>query len=285
MPKHVTMLKLLTATTASILLAAPAIAVVDPKVAAQCKDARDFVGCVKAFTSPAAITTDDGLEGLRNAMKQVAARLSAGMNYRDSTLTFQPVVDALAIVENSHPDSLSVQSARKASRLFDAMQDAWDLQIKNSPNDWSNYLGDKRMVSCNSITQAANRFNNIYGSEVISYQIKKGIINIGLCSIPVGQMPLDYMYPVVIRVLNEGSISPAEIASREAQAKEADAKRKREEEMARMEPWEKHLEENPKLKEWVNANPKVAEIEKAKFLGRQSKPEAFTLPSGTNWKW
>ena len=268
------------------LLAAPAIAVVDPKVASQCKDARDFVGCVKAFTNPAAITTDDGLDGLRNAMKQVAARLSAGMNYRDSTLTFQPVVDALAIVENSHPDSLSVQNARKASRLFDAMQDAWDLQIKNSPNDWSNYLGDKRVVSCDSITQAAKRFNNIYGSEVIYYQTKKGIINIGLCSIPVGQMPLDYMYPVVIRVLNEGAISPAEIALRESRAKEAEAKRQREKELCEMGPWKRKLEEDTKLKAWANANPSAAKQAMKKYIAKESSSsKCASVPSNNSNYW
>jgi len=285
-PKHATMLKLLTATTASILLAAPAIAVVDPKVAAQCKDARDFVGCVKAFTSPAAVPTDDGLDGLRNAMKQVAARLSAGTNFRDSTLTFQPLVDALALAEYDKQGSLAVQKANMASRLFNVMQAAWELQITGKNHEWSKYSGGAGVWSCAATTQIIDRFNTVYGSSVINLGVtKKGLFNLDVCMIPIGQMPLDYMYPVVIRVLNEGSISPAEIASREAQAKEADAKRKREEEMARMEPWEKHLEKNPKLKEWVNANPKVAEIEKAKFLGRQSNPDAIILPSGTNWKW
>jgi hypothetical protein len=57
---------------ALMLSALPLQAQVDPKVAAQCKDARDFLGCVKAFSVPAA-APDDGLQALRNAMKQVAS--------------------------------------------------------------------------------------------------------------------------------------------------------------------------------------------------------------------
>ena len=53
---------------ALLFTAGSAYAQVDPKVAEQCKDARDFLGCVKAFTTPAA-QPEDGLTALRNAMK------------------------------------------------------------------------------------------------------------------------------------------------------------------------------------------------------------------------
>ena len=271
-------------TAAAVLLAGPAWAQVDPKVAAQCKDARDFVGCVKAFTTPS-IQASDELTALRGAMKQVAARLTSGTNLRDSTITFQPVVDALALVEGSYPDSLAVQKASLASRLFNVMQSAWDLQIRAKSYQLSEYMKGEDVYACEVLKQSADAFNSAYGSSAINWNYTKGLFGLSVCRVPYGQLPLDYMYPVVIRILNEGSISPEEIASREVQSKQADAKRKREEEMARMEPWERHLEKNPKLKEWVNANPKVAEIEKAKFLGRQSKPEAIIPPSGTTWKW
>ena len=273
-----------TASAAAVLLTAPAWAQVDPKVAAQCRDARDFLGCVKAFTTPASQPSDD-LTGLRGAMKQVAARLSSGTNLRDSTITFQPVIDQLALVEGSFPESLAVQKASLASRLFNVMQSAWDLQIRAKSYQLSEYMKGEDVYACEVLKQSVDAFNSAYGSSAINWSYTKGLFGLSICRVPYGQLPLDYMYPIVIRILNEGSISPAEIASREAQAKEADAKLKREEEMARMEPWEKHLEKNPKLKEWVNSNPKVAEIEKAKFLDRQSKSEAVILPSGTTWKW
>jgi hypothetical protein len=273
-----------TASAAALLLTAPTLAQVDPKVAAQCKDARDFLGCVKAFTTPASQSSDD-LTALRGSMKQVAARLSSGTNLRDSTITFQPVIDQLALVEGSFPESLAVQKASLASRLFNVMQSAWDLQIRAKSYQLSEYMKGEDVYACEVLKQSADAFNSAYGSSAINWNYTKGLFGLSICRVPYGQLPLDYMYPIVIRILNEGSISPAEIASREAQSKEADAKQKREEEMARMEPWEKHLEKNPNLKEWVNANPKVAEIEKAKFLGRQSKPEAVMPPSGTSWKW
>lgn len=58
---------------AAVPLTGPAWAQVDPKAAGQCKDARYFLGCVKAFTTPARQASDD-LTGLRGAMNQVAAR-------------------------------------------------------------------------------------------------------------------------------------------------------------------------------------------------------------------
>ena len=99
---------------ALMLTAGNAYAQVDPKVAEQCKDARDFLGCVKAFITSAA-QPDDGLTALRNAMKQVASRLAVGTSLRDSTDTFRPVVDQLALVESQFPDSLAVKNARLAS--------------------------------------------------------------------------------------------------------------------------------------------------------------------------
>lgn len=255
---------------AAVLLTGPAMAVVDPKVATQCKDARDFVGCVKAFSSPAAVATDDGLGGLRNAMKQVAARLSSGTNFRDSTLTFQPLVDALALVEYEKAGSLAVQKASMASRLFNVMQSAWDLQVNGKNYEWSKYSGGAGVWSCSATMQIVDRFNAVYGSSAISFGFtKKGLFNLDVCMIPIGQMPLDYMYPVVIRVLSEGTISPAEIALRELQAKEADAKRQREKELCEMGPWRRKLEDDPKLKTWAKANPSAAEEAMKKYIAKE----------------
>lgn len=101
------------------LLAIPAMAQVDPQTHKQCLEAKDYAGCVKAFTTPQQ-EIDDGLGGLRAAMKQVAARIRSGFSLRDSTLFFQPLTDQLALVSGKHPDSLAVQNAGKASELFNA---------------------------------------------------------------------------------------------------------------------------------------------------------------------
>lgn len=80
---------------------------IDPKIHKQCKDARDYTGCVKAFT-PLPPTSDDELSALLAAMKQVAARITTGFALRDATLFFQPVTDQLALVRSSHPESSAV---------------------------------------------------------------------------------------------------------------------------------------------------------------------------------
>jgi hypothetical protein len=261
----------LVAVATAVLLASPAWAQVDPKVAAQCKDARDFVGCVKAFTTPS-IQASDELTALRGAMKQVAARLKSGTSLRDSTITFQPVVDALALVRESHPDSLAVRNANLASRLFSVMQNAWDLQIRAKSYQLSEYLKGEDVYACEVLKQSADAFNSAYGSTVIDWNYTKGLLGLSTCRVPYGQLPLDYMYPVVISILNEGSISPAEIASRELQAKEADAKRLKEKELCEMGPWNRRLEEDPKLKEWAKANPSAAEAEMKKYIARVGNP-------------
>jgi hypothetical protein len=255
------------------MLAMPANAQVDPKVSAQCKDARDFVGCVKAFTTPS-VQVSDELTGLRGAMKQVAARLSSGTSLRDSTITFQPLVDALALVQGNFPDSLAVQKATLASRLFDVMQSAWDLQIKAKSYQLSEYMKGEDIYACEVLKQSADAFNSTYGSSIINWNYTKGLFGLNICRVPYGQLPLDYMYPVVIRVLNEGSISPAEIASRESQAKDADAKRKRERELCEMGPWNRKLEEDPKLKAWAKANPSAAKEAMNKFIAKQGNKDS-----------
>ena len=50
-----------------------ALARVDPNVAAQCQDARDFFGCVRAFTAPPQSRADLGTMG--GAMGQIDAGL------------------------------------------------------------------------------------------------------------------------------------------------------------------------------------------------------------------
>ena len=157
---------------AQIVTAGNAYAQVDPKVAEQCKDARDFLGCVKAFTTPAA-QAEDGLTALRNAMKQVASRLAVGTSLRDSTETFRPVVDQLAIVESQYPNSLAVRKARLASDLFDALQIAWDARIKVENYELNKYGGDK-VFNCEALKLSADNFDGAYGSSVINWSYTKG---------------------------------------------------------------------------------------------------------------
>lgn len=252
--------------SALILLIAPIStaglkAQVAPEIAKQCKDARDFQGCVKAFTTPATATETDQLTALRNAMKQVAARLRAGTSLRDSTMTFQPVVDQLAIVEVSHPDALAVKNARLASNLFNSLQAAWDARIRVTQSVYG-----EKFYNCKVLKTTVDLFNSTYGSSVISWGYKKGLFGIDLCRVPYGQLPEDYMRPVINRVLEEGAISPQEIAAREKAEKERRAAIEKERKLCALEPWSRYLEENPGMKAWATANPALAEQKKKEIL-------------------
>ena len=59
-------------TRIGFLVPSTALAQVDSEVADQCKDARDFYGCVRAFTAPARL---DDIAPLAGVMGQVAAGL------------------------------------------------------------------------------------------------------------------------------------------------------------------------------------------------------------------
>ena len=64
-----------------------------------CLQASDYEGCMRVQQNGGVASSgNDELANLRNAMKQVAARLSAGTSLRDSSEVFRPVTDAIAVV-------------------------------------------------------------------------------------------------------------------------------------------------------------------------------------------
>lgn len=246
-------------------LVSAAHAQVDPKVAAQCKDAKDFVGCVKAFTTPAA-APDDGLSRLRGAMKQVASRFSSGTSLRDSSESFRPVIDELAIVEGTYPGDLAVEKARLASAMFNALQLAWQTRINVSRT-----LYGETFYNCEALIKTVENYNAIPGAPYVSFGMeKKGLFGARFCRVRAGQLPETFIYSNMIRVLREGAVSPAEIAAQQRKEDERRAKAARERELAALEPWERYLKVNPDIKKWADANPKAAEAEKEKFLKKQS---------------
>ena len=65
-----------------LLVPSTALAQVDAEVAAQCRDARDFYGCVRAFTTP--VRGSDDTPSFDGVMGQVAAGLISGTSYRNA---------------------------------------------------------------------------------------------------------------------------------------------------------------------------------------------------------
>ena len=80
-----------------LLVPSAALAQVDPEVADQCKDARDFYGCVRAFTTPA--RRSDAIAPLAGVMGKVAAGLISGPTYRNAPTNVYPGMNPAGLVE------------------------------------------------------------------------------------------------------------------------------------------------------------------------------------------
>ena len=80
-----------------LLVPAAALARVDAEVAAQCKDARDFYGCVRAFTSPA--QRSNNIDPPAGVMGKGAAGLISGPTYRNAPTSFSQGMNPAGLVE------------------------------------------------------------------------------------------------------------------------------------------------------------------------------------------
>jgi len=91
------MKKLLLALAFGLLVPTTALAQVDPEVADLCKDARDFYGCVRAFTTPA--RRSDELAPLAGVVGQVAGGLISGPTYRNAPMNLSQGMNPAGLVE------------------------------------------------------------------------------------------------------------------------------------------------------------------------------------------
>lgn len=255
---------------------------VNPKIAAQCKDAKDFLGCVKAFSAPASSQVDDPLNPLRNAMKQVAERLSMGTSLRDSTITFQPVIDQLAIVETKYPDALAVKEARKSSSMFNVLQSAWDTRIKAGRN-----LYGQIFYNCKALKLSAELFESVSGKS-INWDYRKGVFGSDSCQVPQDQLPESYMYRIIVSTLRDGSVSQEDIDKKVQELKMANEKWKNEQRLRALEPWDRYLEENPSIKAWVIKNPKLADQKRREWSEKNPQEpmqQKSNIWNNDSWQW
>ena len=260
----------------TFLVTSPAYAEISDEVKATCMNAKDFVGCVKALSGGVQVERDDGLNALRNSMKQVAARLESGTSLRDSSVTFQPVIDQLAIVKDEYPNSLAVKAAGKASALFDIVQGAWQSRINTLST--SQYAGI--YYSCLPTANGIQSFNSYVGSTVVKgYSVrlgkeedlsKGGFLGVNNCYESTVEYNERSLMRFVIGVLREGAIQP--MAIKKYEQNRAETLR-----LANMEAWQKHLEKNPGLKAWSEANPKMAETERQKY-NRKNPQQRVSIP-------
>ena len=80
-----------------LLVPSTALAQVDAEVAAQCRDARDFYGCVRSFTTP--VRRSDDIDPYAGVMGQVAAGLISGPSYRNTPTTLPGGMNPAGLVE------------------------------------------------------------------------------------------------------------------------------------------------------------------------------------------
>ena len=80
-----------------LLVPSTALAQVDAEVAAQCRDARDFYGCVRAFTTP--VRRSDDIDAYASVMGQMAAGLISGTRYRNAPTSFSRGMIPAGLVE------------------------------------------------------------------------------------------------------------------------------------------------------------------------------------------
>ena len=80
-----------------LIVPTAALAQLDAEVAAQCRDARDFYGCVRAFTTP--VRRSDDIDPYAGVMGQVAAGLISGQGYRNAPQTFPRDMNPAGLVE------------------------------------------------------------------------------------------------------------------------------------------------------------------------------------------
>ena len=222
-----------------VCIRSPAMAQIDPKVVDQCNEARDFLGCVKAFTSP--VVPNDGLSALRDAMKRVASRLSSGTSLNNSSATFQPVKDAYAVVPESQQASIAYQSASMAIALFDLTQSVWQSRISNTALSAgiSNLPGVTHLYhQCVSFRNQVNQSFGIIGKFVPWSFNETGMFG-GGCNLS-GNYPESPLYRYTIGILKEGATDPKEMKDYLKNLEEA----KR---MAALGPWKRYLE---KTQEW-----------------------------------
>ena len=79
-----------------LLVPSTALAQMDAEVASQCRDARDFYGCVRSFTTPVRRSDDIDPSGV---MGQVAAGLISGQGYRNAPQNFPRGIIPAGLVE------------------------------------------------------------------------------------------------------------------------------------------------------------------------------------------
>jgi len=238
------------------------MAQVDPKIKSECMKAQDFVGCVKAMRGNLDLKSDElPITKLKEALKLLPNRLS-NTNSRDFTSNVQIFFDAVSLVDiskakNDYEKEL-ISEAIMIKGMTNALQEYWSNRISNGT-----YYGryGSRTYYCNVLGPRLEIFNTFAGDKyrVSSNESSKDSL--------FGKMQTCYpqegeMVDSIRRRVTEALVDP--------EARKAELERKKKEkELCEMGPWNRRLEEDPKLKAWAKANPSAAKEAKEKYIAKE----------------
>lgn len=264
---------------------ANAYAQVDPKIHKKCLAAADYKGCVQMMSSPKGVSSESTLvSNLKNALRLLPDRLENtslrefGQNVQIFSDAFSLASAGKAEFKNDYENEL-LNQALYIKRMVDSLQSYWSARIHNGT-----YYGTSgyRSYYCSVLKPRLADFNQWAGSKYQVYY--NGVVShnwlLGKdekCSPQESQMIAS-----IKRRVEDALIDPD---TRKAEI----AKRKRDSELAAMEPWIRHLELNPGLKKWAESNPKAAKVEKEKFLKKYNADKSSQniyidkIIRNTNW--
>ncbi len=238
-----------------------ASAQVDQKVHKKCLSAADYKGCVQVMMggADAAPVQQGSMAKLKEAMRLLPDRLG-NTNLRDFTSNTQIFSDAVTMASDGDAkteyEKEFLAEARAIKGMVEALEAYWSARIYRGT-----YYGEYGYKSyyCHVLRPGLDNFNSWAGSKyVVPYNgTEKNTFLLGKMEACYPQEA--EMSSSIVRRVKEALVDP-EVRKAEI------AKKRREAELARMAPWDRHLEENPQLKQWVKANPAQAQKAREKFL-------------------
>lgn len=236
---------------------------VNSKVHKICLQAADYKGCIEAQSSKTDKPVKTGkINDLRNALMLLPERLR-NTSLRDFGYNTQIFYDSLSLVTEEDKrtsfDKDIVAESFAIKAMIDALQRYWSDRIYSGTSYGSS---GTKSYKCEVLLPRLRSFNDVAGYK---YSVRAASDTKSMFTL-LGPYRYEVCYPqessminAIIQRINNALVDP------KVRAAELE-KQKRDEELARLDPWERHLEKNPALKKWAEANPTAAAKEREKFL-------------------
>lgn len=238
-----------------IIAASPANAV-DAEIHKNCLQAADYKGCVEVM-SGGINPNISPIQNLIKDLKVLSSRLeSVSLNSLSERAT--AFRDTLSLIEPSNLKTDYEKSIYEGAETIDNMISALASSWQERIYDGTEFTGGSKYYNCSTLKYGVHRFNiatpdeySIYYNGIVE---KTWLGNIEKCSPQEWQM-IDSIQRYIAELTMDPAVKARKIATEE-----------RRRELCRLEPWERYLEENQDMRNWVLANPDLAEQRKKKFF-------------------